>query len=175
MSSFYGDPTTQAWQAAKILHELQGRSSVYSMPFDELHAASGLSKKRLKEMLDEMAYALPATINRATITKGGITQVVVWPTAVVVAPVQQALVIKTPRAPSAPRKPTASPLTQSILSKVVATPGIHRQDLVAYGCSLTPAASEYQVTTAIGSLQQKGFLVSGRQRKNPSYTVKRCL
>lgn len=167
MSSFYGDPSTPAWQAAKILDVLQGRSSLYPMPFDELHAASGLSKKRLNEMLDAMAYAIPASINRATITKNGVTQVVLWPTCVMQARTRQSIVITKPRAKSRPSKQMGY-LTKTLLNRVNELGKVTRNDLMAYGLTLADA-TEGKVKNSLNVLVSNNRIISDYGRKATIY------
>lgn len=160
---------TTSHTAANVLALLSGRSSQYPMPFDELHAATGLSKKRLKEMLDAMAYALPATINRATLTKGGVTQVVLWPTGVIETRTRMGIVIK-PAYQSHP--PRMNDLTRAVLDKVISTPGISRIDLLAYGMSTMTKDDTQKVKTAIGNLQHKQLIVSsGGKRNSVTYSA----
>ncbi len=67
----------------KILTLLEGSSSSNPMPFGELCMKSGLFPDNLKTVLEQMFNTVPAPINRATLTRGGKTQEVYWPTGMV--------------------------------------------------------------------------------------------
>lgn len=77
----------------KILSMLNGYSSQKPMPFDVLVQKSGLLPDTLRMVLDQMQHTVPATINSAIITKGGVAKTVCWPTGVVTHSISKEFVI----------------------------------------------------------------------------------
>lgn len=155
-----------------ILTLLANHSSSNPLPFDELHAASRMTKKGLNEALDKMFYATPATINRAKITKKGVTQMVIWPTCVVVHQGIQTIGI-TGEAFARKQKVKASlrpPLTKVVLNKVIAQPGIGRMDLFSYAQSTQFVKDSAKIKSAIGNLTFKKLIISAGTPGNLTYT-----
>ncbi len=162
---------------AILLTLLANHSSSNPLPFNDLHLASKMSKKGLHAALDKMFYATPAVINRATITKKGETQMVVWPTCVVVHQGIQTIGItgeafkrKQAVKASLPRPPRFNELTKLVLDKVVTQPGISRMDLFSYAMSTQFIKDASKIKSAIGNLTFKGFIVSSGKAGNLTYT-----
>ena len=68
----------------KVLAMLGGASAVAPMLFDELLERSGLRATTLQSILDALFEA--RQIQRCQITRNGQTQLVLWPTGVIVRP-----------------------------------------------------------------------------------------
>ena len=69
--------------AKKIIAMMAGHDSKNPMSFEALVAESGLMPATLQMMLDQMFSTIPAQINRAEITRNGVSQFYYWPTGVV--------------------------------------------------------------------------------------------
>ena len=67
----------------KIVALMAGHDSRNPMPFDALVEISGLQPATLQMMLEQMFSTVPAPINRAEITRNGVSQFYYWPTGVV--------------------------------------------------------------------------------------------
>lgn len=163
----------------KLLTMLAGCNSQKPMAFDALVKASGLLPSTLEILMEQMAHSTPMAINRATVTKDGRTQMMIWPTGVINHPGRQMLIINQKQLLAAraaweqqPRtaqvKPSASTLpipskeismgaapsnlNTTIYNKVVEHPGIGRDELVKFALQQVPGATEKQAKKTIVNL-----------------------
>lgn len=165
----------------KILAMLAGCSSQKPMPFDDLVKASGLLPATLGTVLMQMAHNIPATINCASITKDGKTQMVYWPTGVIEKATQHIVINRQKaiaggfsgtRQPLSALRPQASAvqpttsiptkeipmgmpprkLNTLIYDKVAEQPGIAQDDLIAFALPKVTGATEKQVKKTIANL-----------------------
>ncbi|MEW5905129.1 MAG: hypothetical protein AB1722_12400 [Pseudomonadota bacterium] len=66
----------------QIIDQLKGCSSTNPMPFEQLLDKTGLQADTLHMVLHQMQHSVPASINSASVTKQGKTQLLIWPTGV---------------------------------------------------------------------------------------------
>lgn len=67
----------------QLLKSMEGKSAQDPIAFDDIVKATGLPEPEVQQLLDVMYENIPARVNRAKITRGGIEQVFYWPTGVV--------------------------------------------------------------------------------------------
>lgn len=182
----------------KILATLAGASSQKPMAFDDLVKASGLLPATLNMVLVQMAHAVPATINCASITKAGKTQMLYWPTGVIdkaaqpfrinnekaiaagfVTQARPALASLRPAQPNTsipskeiPMSMPPSKLNTIIYKRIAEQPGIGRDELVKFALQQLPIATEEQAKKAIKNLiYASGKIRSEGARGKPVYYI----
>jgi hypothetical protein len=179
----------------KILTMLAGCSSQKPMPFTDLVNASGLLPATLLHVLGQMAHSLPATINCASITKNGTTQMVYWPTGVVekstghivinrkkataagfAAPARQPLSALRPQAstvqPSisisaeeASMSAAPGKLNIIIFNKVAEQPGITQDELIKFALQQSPESTEKQAIKTLMNLLHSSKKIRSEGRR----------
>lgn len=185
----------------KILALLEGRDSTRPMRFDDLLEASKLTPATLTLLLDQMANAMPASINRATVTKGSLTQVMVWPTGVI-APSRgsQSIVINplnslnlrpqraeletkpkqttqetTVNLNMKNKPPKVSATTKAVLDKVIVHPGIDKSSLIKHVLTEVPNTTEVKISSSIGNLMTRNKIHAkgprGKQTIHPGSAI----
>lgn len=155
----------------KILAILAGASSQKPMAFEDLVKASGLSPATLLQVLDQMAHSIPATINCASITKAGKTQMLYWPTGVIdkaaqpfrinnekaagfVTQARPALAHPNTSIPSKeiPMSMPPSKLNTIIYNRIAEQPGIAQDALLQFVLHNVAGSTEKQVKKTIANL-----------------------
>lgn len=165
----------------KILNLMAGSSSAKPMPFDTLVEKSGLLPDTLRNVLDQMANSMPASICRATITRGSNTSEVYWPTGMVVLNRGPQGIVVNPlnslhrQPPQRPELTAAkvqpntakteqenamntrgskpSQINQAIYDKIVEHPGIGEQALIKHVLNVVLNADLKKVKKTIGNMR----------------------
>lgn len=161
-----------------ILVALGSHHAQRPMPFTELAAKLPSSQKALHIRLDEMFYATPALINRATVTKKGHTQLVVWPAGAngtqgfnfsITKQTASTGSATAPVAKARPVRPLGT-LSLAVLKQVAAAPDLTGRDLAAWMEKRRDCASNAAAFGLIASLVNRGYLL--RQGTTGKYTYR---
>lgn len=181
----------------KILAMLAGSTSQQPMAFADLVSACGLLPATLNPLLVQMAHAVPASINCASITRAGKTRMVYWPTGVIEKAAQpfvinreksiygtqlrpalsslrpQASQVQPSTSISSKEIPMSMPpskLNTIIYNRIAEQPGIGRDELVKFALQQVPAATDEQAKKAIKNLiYASGKIRSEGARGKPVY------